>query len=151
MDEKRFTPGHRTIPAAGMSTVICVVLLLSLSLWNFAETHRQHKRNPVPGSFYSIEGRPMHIDCSGGGSPVVILEAAASTPWSEWRLVLPGLTQLTQVCSYDRAGHGWSEPRDGPRAAETIVRELHLLLIQAGLKPPLILVGHSAGGLYVRE
>jgi len=93
----------------------------------------------------------MHIDCSGTGSPAVILEAAASAPWSEWRLVQPGISHLTQVCSYDRAGHGWSEPRKGPRDAETIVRELHSLLVKAGVKPPLILVGHSAGGRYVRE
>jgi len=80
----------------------------------------------------------MHMECSGTGSPIVIMEAAASAPWSEWREVL---SQQTRVCSYDRAGHGWSEPRKGPRDAETIVRELHWLLDQAGVGPPLVLVG----------
>jgi pimeloyl-ACP methyl ester carboxylesterase len=42
-------------------------------------------------------------------------------------------------------------PRKGIRDAETIVRELHSLLEQAGVKPPFVLAGHSAGGLYVRE
>jgi pimeloyl-ACP methyl ester carboxylesterase len=93
----------------------------------------------------------MHMECSGTGSPTVIMEAAASAPWSEWREVQPQLSQQTRVCSYDRAGHRWSEPRKGPRDAETIVRELHSLLDQAGVRPPLVLVGHSAGGLYVRE
>lgn len=137
--------------AATVSAAICAVFLLSLSLWNLTAAHRQHKSNPVPGTFYFVEGRRMHIHCSGTGSPAVILEAAASAPWSEWRAVQPELSHVTQVCSYDRAGHGWSDPRTGTRDAETIVRELHSLLIQAGVKPPLVLVGHSAGGLYVRE
>lgn len=93
----------------------------------------------------------MHIDCSGTRSPTIVLEAAASAPWSLWRKVQPQLSQTTRVCSYDRSGHGWSEPRSGPRDAETIVRELHSLLDQAGVKRPFVLAGHSAGGLYVRE
>ena len=93
----------------------------------------------------------MHIDCSGTGSPAIVMEAAASAPWSLWRKVQPGLSKITRVCSYDRAGHGWSEPRKGPRDAEAIVRELHLLLDKAGVKRPFVLAGHSAGGLYVRE
>jgi pimeloyl-ACP methyl ester carboxylesterase len=79
------------------------------------------------------------------------MEAAASAPWSLWRKVQPELSQITRVCSYDRAGHGWSEPRKGSRDAETIVRELHSLLDKAGVKGPFVLAGHSAGGLYVRE
>lgn len=130
---------------------VCLAIVLGLSVWNLAVTYWEHKRNPVPGEFYIVEGRRMHIQCSGAGSPTVILEAAASAPWSEWRKVQPELSQETRVCSYDRAGHGWSEPRKGPRDAETIVRELHSLLRQSGVQPPLVLVGHSAGGLFIRE
>jgi pimeloyl-ACP methyl ester carboxylesterase len=79
------------------------------------------------------------------------MEAAASAPWSQWRKVQPDVSQITRVCSYDRAGHGWSEPRKGSRDAETIVRELHSLLDRAGVKRPFVLAGLSAGGLYVRE
>jgi pimeloyl-ACP methyl ester carboxylesterase len=136
---------------AATSAAICVLLLLTLSLWNLAAARWQHERNPVPGNFYTVDGLQMHIDCSGSGSPAVVLEAAASAPWSVWRKVQPELSQVTMVCSYDRAGHGWSEPRKGQRDAETIVRELHLLLDKAGVKPPFVLAGHSAGGLYVRE
>jgi pimeloyl-ACP methyl ester carboxylesterase len=151
MNQKRFCGGRWIMRGAVKSAAICVLLLLFFSLWNFAAAYWLHKRNPVPGNVYPVEGRTVHIDCSGAGSPVVILEAAASAPWSEWRMVQPGLSQLTQVCSYDRAGHGWSEPSKGPRDAETIVRELHSLLAKAGVKAPFVLVGHSAGGLYVRE
>jgi pimeloyl-ACP methyl ester carboxylesterase len=136
---------------AAISATICVVLLLTLSLWNLAAAKWQHKRNPVPGSFYTVEGLQMHIDCSGTGSPAIVMEAAASAPWSLWRKVQPKLSQITRVCSYDRAGHGWSESSKGPRDAETIVRELHSLLDKAAMQRPFVLAGHSAGGLYVRE
>ena len=68
-----------------------------------------------------------------------------------WRRVQPQLSTVTQVCSYDRAGHGWSQTRENPRDAEVIVHELHALLEKARVRRPFIYVGHSAGGLYVRE
>ena len=93
----------------------------------------------------------MHIYCTGSGSPTVVLEHAASASYMLWRRVQPELSQVTRVCSYDRAGHGWSPTREEPRDAKTIVHELHSLLDKAGVKRPFIYVGHSAGGLYVRE
>jgi pimeloyl-ACP methyl ester carboxylesterase len=148
---KRRSFGRSATRFASVGVAICILLLLALSLWNLAAAKWQHERNPVPGNFYTVEGRQMHIQCSGAGSPAIVMEAAASAPWSLWRKVQPELSQITRVCSYDRAGHGWSEPRNGPRDAETIVRELHTLLDQAGVKRPFVLAGHSAGGLYVRE
>jgi len=93
----------------------------------------------------------MHIHCVGSGVPTIVLEAAATASWLAWRRVQPQLSQHTRVCSYDRAGHGWSDPRPGPRDADHIIGELHDLLNQAGVERPLVLVGHSAGGLYARE
>jgi hypothetical protein len=113
--------GRSVARLTAISAAICVLLLLALSLWNLAAAKWQHERNPVPGSFYAVEGLQMHIDCSGTGSPAVIMEAAASAPWSLWRKAQPDLSQITRVCSYDRAGHGWSEPRKGQRDAVTIV------------------------------
>ena len=123
----------------------CLVIVLPLSLWNLAVAYWQHHRNPVPGDSYVVNGLLMHVDCRGVGSPVVVMEAAASAPWSSWRKVQPQLSQVTRVCAYDRAGHGWSEPRHGPRDAETLVRELHSLLDHTGVKRPFIIAGHSAG------
>ena len=111
--------GRGVARLTAISSVSCVLLLLTLSLWNLAVAKWQHARNPVPGNFYTVEGLQMHIECSGTGSPTVVMEAAASAPWSQWRKVQPELSQITRVCSYDRAGHGWSEPSKGPRDAET--------------------------------
>jgi pimeloyl-ACP methyl ester carboxylesterase len=136
---------------AALGLGICLLFLAMLSIWNVvAETHWGHQ-HPVPGDFYSIEGKQMHIVCTGAGAPTVVLESAASARYTQWRKVQPELSQVTRVCSYDRAGHGWSEPRNGPRDAETIARELHGLLDHAAVQRPFIYLGESAGGLYVRE
>src|ERR1041385_5942564 len=130
---------------------LCVAFFLVLPLWNYAATRWQHARNPVPGNFYSVNGRQMHIYCTGAGSPTVLIETGAGATWLGWQAVQSQLARITRVCTYDRAGHGWSERRSGARDAETIVRELHTLLDQASVERPLVFTGHSFGGLLARE
>ena len=136
---------------AAVASAACPLLLLALSLWNLAVTQWEHARNPVPGAFYSVEGRQMHLYCSGAGSPTIVIETGLGSDWLGWQTVQPKLSRVTRVCTYDRSGLGWSEPRSGPRDAETIARQLHALLDVAGVKRPMVLTGHSAGGLYVRD
>ncbi len=57
---------------------------------------------------------------------------------------------MTRTLTYLRAGIGRSAPGPEPRSAEQIARELHALLATLQIAPPYVLVGHSAGGLYVR-
>jgi len=53
---------------------------------------------------------------------------------------------ITQVCSYDHSGLGWSD--DGPEDSCSLrVGEVHAALKNAGIKGPFVLVGHSLGGL----
>ena len=132
-------------------TLAAVFALCIPAFWNVFLMERDRSRNPVPGAIFSITGKDMHIDCTGSGGPTLVLEHAASASYMLWRRVQPQLSTITQVCSYDRAGHGWSAKRDNPRDAEVIVHELHELLDKAGVRRPFIYVGHSAGGLYVRQ
>jgi pimeloyl-ACP methyl ester carboxylesterase len=103
------------------------------------------------GALYSINGHRMHLDCEGHGSPTLLLDAGLGNDTLIWRRVQPLLAQRMRVCSYDRAGYGWSEPVDGPRDADHISAELHGLLMAAGLQGPFVLVGHSIAGLYIRD
>jgi pimeloyl-ACP methyl ester carboxylesterase len=93
----------------------------------------------------------MHIYCTGTGAPALIIEAGLGSDWLAWQGIQPKLSQFTRVCTYDRSGLGWSEPRLGKRDAEAIAGQLHTLLDEAGVKRPIVLLGHSAGGFYVRE
>jgi pimeloyl-ACP methyl ester carboxylesterase len=92
----------------------------------------------------------MHINCVGQGSPTVILEAGMGNSSVFWAYVQPEVARFTRVCSYDRAGYGWSEPSPHPRTANFQVQELHTLLANANVQGPYVLVGHSLGGMLVR-
>ena len=103
------------------------------------------------GRSVDIGGRSLNIDCSGSGSPAVILESGGGGYGGYgWRAVQSEVAKFTTVCWYDRAGEGWSDPAPTARYSATIVRELHELLQRAPVAGPYVLVGHSIGGEYVR-
>ena len=103
-----------------------------------------------PARLVDIGGRRLNVICTGTGSPTVILEAGLIADSAAWRLVQPAISRTTKVCSYDRAGLGFSDPAGPPRDAAAIVRDLHALLERAAIAPPYVLVGWSSGGLYTR-
>ena len=107
--------------------------------------------NPPLGETYTVDGRNMHIDCSGTGSPTIILDAGLGNDASIWTKVQPVLAKTTRVCSYDRAGYGLNEARPAPRDADHIADELHGLLLEAKVTVPVVLAGHSIAGMYIRD
>ena len=80
----------------------------------------------------------------------MILESGVGDFSVEWSLVQPNVASFARICSYDRAGDGWSELGPHPRTMHQIVYELHTLLERGGERPPYVLVGHSYGGWLVR-
>jgi pimeloyl-ACP methyl ester carboxylesterase len=105
---------------------------------------------PAPGRLIDIGGRKLHLNCTGRGSPTVILEAGASSFALDWSLVQPEIARVQRVCSYDRAGSGWSDPRADVETPARVVADLHAALAAAAEEPPFVMVGASAGGIYVR-
>lgn len=102
------------------------------------------------GKSVDIGGYKLNIECSGQGSPTIILEAGLEELSINWRLVQPDIAKFTRVCSYDRAGYGWSDVGPMPRSSTQIARELHALFQSANEKPPFLMVGHSFGAVLVR-
>lgn len=103
-----------------------------------------------PGELVDIGGYRLHLDCRGQGAMTVVLDAGLGGASLDWALVQAELARNTRVCSYDRAGMGWSEPGPAPRSPSHIAEELHLLLKNGGIAGPYILVGHSLAGKNVR-
>ena len=131
------------------SLALTVLLLLSGS----TVARAQDPTIPPPGRLVDVGGWRLHLNCTGEArtsQPIVILEAGAGDFSVDWSLVQPGVARLARVCSYDRAGSGWSELGPRPRTMHQIVYELHTLLDKAGERPPYVLVGHSFGGALVR-
>ncbi len=105
----------------------------------------------MPGRLIDVGGRSLYVQCTGTGSPTVVLVsglAEASTYWRGW--IAPAVAQNTTVCAYDRAGQGWSDPAASPQDGVAVSTDLHALLDRAQIPGPYVLVGHSTGGAYIR-
>src|ERR1700742_204571 len=93
-------------------------------------------------------GRHLNMVCMGTGSPTVVFLQGSGSDITDWRKVREPVAVLTRECFYDRANLGYSDPSDKPTTAENVTDDLHALLRAAGIKTPVVLVGHSLGGLY---
>ena len=101
-----------------------------------------------PQQMVSVGGHKLNLYCTGHGSPTVVLDAGEGETMFTWRKVQPKIAKFTRVCSFDRAGMGFSEGGSLPRDADAMVDDQHALVKNAGLQQPYILVGHSIAGLY---
>jgi pimeloyl-ACP methyl ester carboxylesterase len=110
-------------------------------------------RYPPPGELIDIGGYRLHLYCAGerkADQPLVVIEAGSGSSSPDWVLVQPEIAEFARVCTYDRAGLGWSDPGPQPRSSQQYASELHTLLETAGEEPPFLLVAHSLGGHTVR-
>ncbi len=131
-----------------------VALVLALPVGVIAEegATTQAPATPMPvDDRIDIGGRALFLSCTGTGAPTVVLEAGGGNSAETWAGVQPQVTRFTRVCSYDRAGLGQSDPAPaGVRTVQDSVDDLHALLAAAGISDPIVLAGHSLGGLIVR-
>lgn len=106
--------------------------------------------DPPPGRMLAAGGERLHVYCTGqgpAGAPTVILEAGLGGNHLDWTLVQPLVALRLRACSYDRAGAGFSAAATRARTMDAIVEDLGRLLDAASVDGPLILVGHSFGGM----
>ena len=109
-----------------------------------------HARALTPGKMYLVHGYRMHMNCVGSGSPTLILDAGLGNDSLIWGGVQPALAKSTRVCAYDRAGWGLSQAVPVPQDANHIADELHGMLDAANIQGPVVLMGHSIAGIYIR-
>jgi pimeloyl-ACP methyl ester carboxylesterase len=105
---------------------------------------------PPPGKLVDLGGYKLHLNCTGSGSPTVVLSAGSGDFSSDWALVQPKVAAFTRVCSYDRSGAAWSDLGPKPRTINQEVFDLERLLRAAGERGEYILVGQSLGGMVAR-
>jgi pimeloyl-ACP methyl ester carboxylesterase len=136
-----------------LSPVAGLILLCSPLLVRAQEPAAASPPFSPTGRLVDVGGWLLHINCTGerqAGQPTVVLEAGKGDFSVDWSLVQPGIERHARVCSYDRAGDGWSEMGPHPRTFRQIVHELNVLLREAGESAPYVLVGHSYGSWLVR-
>jgi len=109
------------------------------------------------------DGREIHLECHGSGSPTVVLVSGLGDGADVWSrqpeeadqdspTVYGEVAGFTRVCAYDRPGTGGSRSTEvaQPTSAQTSADDLHALLIASGEAAPFVLAGHSYGGPIVR-
>jgi pimeloyl-ACP methyl ester carboxylesterase len=107
--------------------------------------------HPPPGRLVDVNGRRLHLYCTGKGhGPAVVIEAGAGNDSTLWADIVQRVSSFAKACTYDRAGLGWSDPVPHPMTFEDRANDLHSLLAATDLTGPIVLVGHSYGGYIVR-
>jgi pimeloyl-ACP methyl ester carboxylesterase len=132
-----------------MSGLAVVLFPLSGAARQLADPHNY----PPAGKLVDVGGWRIHVNCTGRNirnSPTVVLESGSGDFSFDWSLVQSGVARFTRVCSYDRAGHAWSDLGPRPRTMKQIAHELHTALVKLGIKSPYVLAGQSVGGLLIR-
>jgi len=130
--------------------LLLVLLAIVGAIWQRSASARDRADFPPPGEMINVGDHAMHLNCTGEGSPTVVLDTISGGISSYWVYVQPEIAKSTRVCSYDRSGGGWSEAGMGAGDGATSARELRTLLQTAGEEGPFLLVGHSYGASVVR-
>jgi pimeloyl-ACP methyl ester carboxylesterase len=145
---------HRDLPDRARWLVYPVVFVLGvLAVGGAFETLSQARDNaiyPMTGKLVDVGGRHLHIECNGTGDPTVVFESGLSEGSPYWARIAQAVSADTRVCVYDRAGRGGSDDAGAPQDGAAVAADLHALLENAGIAGPVVLVGHSTGGPYVR-
>lgn len=134
---------------------VAVVLVLSCGVAGAAAEHLitadRRAQIAMPGDLLDAGGFDLHVIKRGDTGPVVLMEAGSGETSLSWRDIPAALSENATVVTYDRAGYAWSEPSPNPRTGATIIAELRSALRVSGVPGPYLLVGHSLGGMYMRE
>jgi len=144
--------GHdRALRVMGKSIGAAIGLLLATALLSeHVAEWRDDRAMKRIGRPIDIGGRSLNIQGAGKGRPTVLLESGNGSPGYLWLPSQRGISLFSRVCWYDRAGLGWSDLGPDPNWIDSAARDLHLLLHEAEISPPYVMVSASLGGYIIR-
>jgi hypothetical protein len=135
-----------------LRTLLAIIVFGPLLGWLYEQyaVRRDTRRFPPPGQFVRAEPvRRLHYVCSGSGGPLVLFEVSGFSNAMSFREARAGLAQRTRVCSYDRAGIGWSDRASSTIPVSMLAKDLGTLLDELSHAAPAVSVASSIGGLTV--
>jgi len=97
-----------------------------------------------------VGGYRLEARVKGSGNPTVVFETGFTGGIPLYWKLQDRIAEHTRTLLYERAGLGRSDPGPQPRTAEQMARALPSLLAALAIQTPVVLVGHSAGGLFMR-
>ena len=134
-----------------VSTACKCVCVVAISMGIAAAAAEPASAPKPPGKLVDLGGHKLHVNCTGKGSPTVVVENGLGDFSFDWILVQTHVAAFTRICTYDRAGYAWSDPGPKPRTFAQLNLELRDALATLGEHGPFVLVGHSYGGPVVRN
>ncbi|QQP10492.1 alpha/beta hydrolase [Lysinibacillus agricola] len=132
-------------------TVVSLTLIAGF-LYELISYKNVKNKFPPDGQMVDVGNREIHMNIQGikTNLPPVVIETGTGS-WSyDWSNVQQELSKHTQVITYDRAGYGWSDPSPNGFSVDTTIEDLSKILESSKIDTPVILVGHSVGGIYSR-
>jgi pimeloyl-ACP methyl ester carboxylesterase len=132
------------------NVVLCVVISAVGASYESIAERRDLAATPPPGRLIDVGGHRLHLWCLGQGAPAVVFDSGLGGTAFDWYTVVRDVSRFTTACAYDRAGMGYSDAGPSPRTSRRIAGELAELVRLSGIKLPVVLVGWSYGGLFVR-
>ncbi|MDR4165596.1 alpha/beta hydrolase [Bacillus cereus group sp. RP29] len=92
-------------------------------------------------------GQTIEVYMKGSSKQTVVIQTGMTCSFYDWLPIIEKLSQHFTVVSYHRPGYGKSELGNYSRTTLQVTKELHLLLQKLDIHEPIILIGHSYGGL----
>jgi pimeloyl-ACP methyl ester carboxylesterase len=132
------------------SLAVCVVVSAVGASYEYIAERGDLAAAPAPGRLIDVGGHRLHLWCIGQGSPTVVFDSGLGGTAFDWYSVLRDVSGFTTACAYDRAGMGYSDAGPTPRTSRRIAGELAELVKRSETHLPVVLVGWSYGGLFVR-
>ena len=130
--------------------ILIVALLIAGYTYESISRKNVKKKFPPPGQLVDIGTHKLHFRISGSGDETIVFDAGSGEQGSYGFLMLEEeLGKHAKLISYDRAGINWSEPGPAERNGVRIADELYAALQKLAIKGPVVLVGHSQGGLHM--
>jgi pimeloyl-ACP methyl ester carboxylesterase len=134
----------RWLKRLGFIFALLTIVGIGYQLWG---EWRDKRAFPLPGQLVDVGGRRLHLWCVGQGSPTVLMFSGGGTPAVTMYDAQTRIGAFTRVCSYDRAGLGWSDPPTKPMSLPDMVDDLDALLLNGNIEGPFVLVPESFGGM----
>ncbi|HIE6632440.1 alpha/beta fold hydrolase [Bacillus luti] len=97
--------------------------------------------------FVEILGQNIEVYIKGTNKQTVVIQTGMTCSFYDWLPIIEKLSQQFTVVSYHRPGYGKSELGNYSRTTRQTTKELHMLLQKLDIHDPIILIGHSYGGL----
>jgi pimeloyl-ACP methyl ester carboxylesterase len=139
---------HNWSRRALLYPALLVLLLVAAGGAYETVTEATSSNPPHGGRTYLVNGHRLYLNCVGHGAPTVVLFNGLGERTPNWAWVQRTISSSTRVCTYDRAGEGWSGGTPGARDGQQLASDLNGLLAAAHVPGPYVLAGHSIGGIY---